>query len=509
MEDINKFISALGRFTIGDNRLVNQLSKSELSPRQFFLSLITEKLEQKPDLLEEVSSWSDDYLLVVISGWLGKNTIIAKELSESVTLEHTQNVLIKYIIEHNTELRHIAADLNSGEMFRTMPKAIDILASFQPPDTFFRTSLLAQFKDIGSVSENYGIAASMIAQPNNLANISSIATLFSNIGSQLSGIQSLANNAALAQSPLFDATQILSKSALSAISDHFSSVDILMKQMVSFDQIHRVFANQMPEISTSFRIAEMSILTQGLATSIDFSSIGAIVGFQKAYQQNLGTLFSDVIASYSSHITSLGITEVNFGSITPLLIEPPTREVFTTAELLKIISVEVAEDDFSEKVSDKISDLSLENDNELRSLLSEVNPNLIIMLDGAVQAIFSGNVDRIRHFAVSLRELFTHIIHTLAPDDAVKSWSKNPDHYFEGRPTRKARLLFICRGVNYPPLDIFFKKDIDAALALMDLFQEGTHNILLSVSELQIIILKMKMESTLRFILEVNKMNLV
>jgi len=62
-------------------------------------------------------------------------------------------------------------------------------------------------------------------------------------------------------------------------------------------------------------------------------------------------------------------------------------------------------------------------------------------------------------------------------------------------------------SVNHPPLDKFFKKDIDAALALVDLFQEGTHNVMMPVNQNQIMVLKIKMESTLRFILEVNKMN--
>jgi len=439
MENDDKIISQLGRFTVGDSSLVNRLSKENLSPREFLLTLITERQSKSGISLTEASKWSDEVLLLVTLGWLKRNQIIAQELEDLITLEGVQNRLIKYVSQYNADLKALT-DASVHNMLKTIPSVKEVTQLFPSSSELLSASMMKQFKDLG-------IALTMLDRPNNLASVNALIPLFKSMGSQLSNIQSVAHNVALTHSPFFDATKILSNSAIATMTDHVGTVDLLAKQFASFDQISRVIANQMPSIATSFNVAQMSALTQNAFASINLNSIGNMIGLQKPFQQNIASLFAGVIDAYSDHIMSLGLTNANFGDISPLLTEWPTREIFTTTEFLKTISVDQNEDEVSIVTSDKITDLSVENDFELRSLLSELNSELVIMLDGATQALISENVDRVRHFTISLRELFTHIIHTLAPDNAIKVWSNNPEHFFEGRPTRKARLLFICRGV--------------------------------------------------------------
>jgi len=57
------------------------------------------------------------------------------------------------------------------------------------------------------------------------------------------------------------------------------------------------------------------------------------------------------------------------------------------------------------------------------------------MWQGAESPLESQHPDYGRHLTVSLRELLTHLIHRLAPDEKVKAWTNNPDHFHDKNPT--------------------------------------------------------------------------
>jgi hypothetical protein len=127
--------------------------------------------------------------------------------------------------------------------------------------------------------------------------------------------------------------------------------------------------------------------------------------------------------------------------------ELAARELFTTTNLVKSILVKEAlnECDENEIINEKVS---IETDDRLQMLLLKLDPELITMWVGAKEAISSDNPDNARHFNVSLRELFTHVLHKLAPDKEIESWSSNPADFDKGRPTRAARLRYIYREIN-------------------------------------------------------------
>jgi hypothetical protein len=93
-------------------------------------------------------------------------------------------------------------------------------------------------------------------------------------------------------------------------------------------------------------------------------------------------------------------------------------------------------------------------------------PNMLI---GAEQTIYSQNPDHCRHFASSHRELSTHVLHLLAPDNEVRQWTKDPNHYDKDRkPTRRARLKYIARNHNNDTFVDFLIKDFENQMALLN-----------------------------------------
>src|SRR5260370_41197600 len=140
----------------------------------------------------------------------------------------------------------------------------------------------------------------------------------------------------------------------------------------------------------------------------------------------------------------------------------------------------------------------------LEALLAELDINLVRLRQGANQALLSDNVDRGRHFLISLRELFTQVLHRLAPDNKIKNWTASPEHFDKGRPTRKARLLFVCRGINYDPFSSFVEKDIASILSACDIFNRA-HEVAIPFTQEQLVALKIRVESALRLLLTIGK----
>lgn len=135
--------------------------------------------------------------------------------------------------------------------------------------------------------------------------------------------------------------------------------------------------------------------------------------------------------------------------------------------------------------------------------LRELDPKLLGLLIGARAAAKANNPDRTRHVTVSLRELFTHVLHRLAPDEHVSAWTRDPKHFHNGRPTRRTRLLFICRDLDSDPFATFVEKDVDAALKFLTVFQVGTHGVGVEYSAIQLAALIARMEGLLHFLVSV------
>jgi hypothetical protein len=98
------------------------------------------------------------------------------------------------------------------------------------------------------------------------------------------------------------------------------------------------------------------------------------------------------------------------------------------------------------------------------------------MYQGAKQAAKSKNLDRSRHVAVSLREMTTHLLHTLATNEDIAQWSTSANDYANGKPTRACRIRFIYSRYGPEVLE-FFEGDIREAIKWIDRINGETHTL--------------------------------
>lgn len=109
--------------------------------------------------------------------------------------------------------------------------------------------------------------------------------------------------------------------------------------------------------------------------------------------------------------------------------------------------------------------------------LSSISRDLHDRWHGALFALNPRNPDAARHFCTSAREIFTRILHTRAPDDAVHGTLQNPVLDARGSPTRRTRIKYLLHqnGISDEHLEDFVEKDIDNVIDLFDVFNAATH----------------------------------
>jgi len=250
-------------------------------------------------------------------------------------------------------------------------------------------------------------------------------------------------------------------------------------------------------------ISKFSVLSQASVSQFPWEQIGSALGVQPAIKSSLQDAFLGFAHSYSRLFDSLEKKPSIVVSLPPIISKFPTVEFFNGVNLVDTITIKTAEDiQFEEEKQQATDEVRKETEDRLETLLMGLNVEFIVLLRGARQSLYSTNPDNIRHFAISLRELFNHVLHRLAPDDEIKAWSKNPEYYDKGKPTRKARLFYICRKLNHEPFSDFLEKDIDAVLEFLQLFQRGSHEIVPKYTNTQLRMMLLRMESMLRYLLE-------
>lgn len=250
------------------------------------------------------------------------------------------------------------------------------------------------------------------------------------------------------------------------------------------------------------RITERTLLAQGAVASISRQDIGGAIVTTVADRIALQRGFDSFAKSYSQLFKSFEQPQTSILTLHPRLSELSSVEFFNGAELLRTTSLaSEPEDEFEEDRNLVREEISEEIGEVLPILLSKLNPKLLRLWEGATHARRSSHPDRIRHFATSLRELMTHVMHQLSPDDEIRGWSTSTTDFANNRPTRKARLRFIARDINHGPFTDFIEKDIEATLATFNLFHAGTHVIESSLTEAQLAALQAKVQSALYFMI--------
>ena len=230
------------------------------------------------------------------------------------------------------------------------------------------------------------------------------------------------------------------------------------------------------------------------------TAINAAVPLQESLSRNLDRFTANYrkLVDFTDHQSP--IIEV----LEPDIIQYPSREVFREAELLEQITV--PEDE--QVVLKEYEVITIPEERTLEDRLGEINSDLLNLLQGARAALNADNPDRARHVTVSLRELIGRVLHQFAPKDKIKAWSTDHSYYDEeGKPTRRARLLYICREINSDPLSKFVDVDVKSVLTLIQVLNAETHVIPCRLTDRQLQALVGRTESCLQFLFCLNYTN--
>jgi hypothetical protein len=291
---------------------------------------------------------------------------------------------------------------------------------------------------------------------------------------------------------------------VSAFQERFFQSQMIDHQNALSKILENLPLNDLAWRSHLLDISKFAILSQTVLSQISLETMGDALDIKENKRSRLQSVLLNFSKSYSTLFDSLETQPSIILSLPPVISKLPAVEFFNGVIVANEITIGEGEDvEFVSQNRQIVEEIRRETEDQLEALLAELNPEFIVLLRGARQSLISENPDRTRHVATSLRELFTHILHTLAPDEKVKEWSNEPKNYDKGRPTRKARLLYISRELNHDPFSVFIEKDIDANLAFLQLFQQGTHEIIPKYTDDQLKAMLVRMESTLRYILEI------
>lgn len=240
--------------------------------------------------------------------------------------------------------------------------------------------------------------------------------------------------------------------------------------------------------------AEKSILT------INNDNLGQTIGLMPNTNGSLVSVYNDLSNGYSSLVTSFNNNPLSYTDIHPSISKCIPKEYFLNANLYESIS-NPGYLPYEEQIE---SDIQEDNENVLAEFLPRIGEEYNNLWQGALDAYNSDGAEKVRHFSISTRELFSHILRELAPDDEVKKWTDNASFYHKGKLTRGAKLKYISRNISNNSFKDFIAKDVAATLELLTLLNKGTHELNSGFTKQQFDILKTRAESTLKFILEVH-----
>lgn len=246
-------------------------------------------------------------------------------------------------------------------------------------------------------------------------------------------------------------------------------------------------------------VAESAITAQERLLRIPWESLGSATTIANVEFAGVRDHFTVLAERYRSLMQSFGTHEHFMASFPPLISAGPPLEILASVNVLATLSR-------TPEVSDTDLEFEDEHASTLEELLAALDPALPSVWAGAKEALRSENPDRVRHVAISLRELVTHVFDRLAPPAAVRGWTSDPSHFHDGRPTREARVLFACRTVNHGDFSRFVSADVRATVEFIDLFHRGTHELAAAFTAAQLRALVARAESLLRFLLLVSRM---
>lgn len=241
---------------------------------------------------------------------------------------------------------------------------------------------------------------------------------------------------------------------------------------------------------------------------IDMNAFDRGALFDKA----LFSSFNKYFASYEN-LNKCVIENINSipTEYTKLTLAHSQEAIITGNLAVKLFDGKYKDDGTEEEIENDIKNFSDENKEQLKSLLMELNPDYYnVTWNGAFQSLQGNNIDKSRHVMISLRELITHVLHQLAPNDEIKRWSKDESLFDDkGNPKRRSRILYITRGVTQKDLNKhllkYYENDISLILDFVDVLNKGAHKIKSELSDTELKSIMIRTESLLITLIKQSK----
>ena len=297
-----------------------------------------------------------------------------------------------------------------------------------------------------------------------------------------------------------------SRIAESISAAHQSWLDTIKPIQHDFSHISQLQASaKLALCDTSLRLAA----TERLMAGIDFEAIRSRFQIEMPVISGLESSIAHVAASYGNLAESL--REISDITRLPAFVLPgATREIYTTSFALETLRPwDERDEDEAETEIQFVAEAELETSGCI-ALLQQVDPGLARPYIGARDALYGNNADRARHILSSLRELWNHLLRRLAPDDLVAAWipgvSNQKDLLHEGKPTRRARVLYVCRELNNDPLTDFLMHDTRALVKMIELFNR-VHELETALTDEQLRAILLRTDSWLMYILQISSGN--
>jgi hypothetical protein len=249
--------------------------------------------------------------------------------------------------------------------------------------------------------------------------------------------------------------------------------------------------------------------TERLMACIDFEAIRSRFQIEMPVISGLESSIAHVVASYGNLAKSLGeISDIT--RLPAFVLQGATREIYTTSFALETLRPwDERDEEMAETEIHLVSEAELETSGCI-ALLQQVDPGLARPYIGARDALYGNNADRARHILSSLRELWNHLLKRLAPDDLVVVWiqgvSNQKDLLYEGKPTRRARVLYVCRELNNDPLTDLVMHDTRALVKMIELFNR-VHELETALTDEQLRAILLRTDSWLMYILQISSGN--
>ena len=248
------------------------------------------------------------------------------------------------------------------------------------------------------------------------------------------------------------------------------------------------------------------VATERLMPIIDFEAISRRFHIEMPVISGFENALANVMASYGDFTESMrDISDI--ARLPNFILPGAAREIYTTSYALKALCHQDVQD--KEKAeTESLLVAGLETQTSCcKALLEQVNLKLAQLYIGACDALNGNNPDRARHIIISLRELCSNLLWQLAPNDRVIAWvseaanRKNLLH--NGKPTRQARILYVCRELNKDALEEFIEADTQAVVKLFDLFNKNVHKLNIELNDKELRAVLFRIDSWLMYILQI------